>query len=212
MASLRTTALRATTTSLRTFSTIRPLALPTIKSAHCYTSKTTSWRSFSTSPQALLKSSRVVGDGGPDDIPHHGVNVDKALRMDSWVHISVMRTKVADKSLLFTISYCCTQRPPNGTSFGIALKPLAPQSTIPLRYYVSASDYTPSSFGLRIRHHPFGSPMNHIKRICSPSHLCLPDRATTAIPDCDLVLALASPVKSGHLFKSGHLSSDLRHY
>ncbi|KAL7424040.1 hypothetical protein Q5752_001625 [Cryptotrichosporon argae] len=41
------------------------------------------WRGLSTTARAALESSRVVGDGGPDEIAHHGINVDKATSMDS---------------------------------------------------------------------------------------------------------------------------------
>lgn len=39
-------------------------------------------RSIHSSMYRLLDSSRRVNDGGPEDIPHHGINVDKSVRMD----------------------------------------------------------------------------------------------------------------------------------
>lgn len=39
-------------------------------------------RSIHSSMYRLLDSSKRVNDGGPEDIPHHGINVDKSIRMD----------------------------------------------------------------------------------------------------------------------------------
>lgn len=38
-------------------------------------------RPFSSSRAALIENTRTRADGGPDDIPHHGVNVDKQTSM-----------------------------------------------------------------------------------------------------------------------------------
>lgn len=40
-------------------------------------------RGIKTYPPVQLNVSNPVADGGPEDIPHHGINVDKDIRMDT---------------------------------------------------------------------------------------------------------------------------------
>ena len=40
-------------------------------------------KSIVTTPQISIEASSPLGDGGPEDIAHHGINVDKPIRMDT---------------------------------------------------------------------------------------------------------------------------------
>ncbi|WRT67235.1 uncharacterized protein IL334_004201 [Kwoniella shivajii] len=61
---------------LSTFSS-RPIALPTLaKSSYGV-------RNLTTTRPLQLESSRAVGDGGVEEAPHSGINVDRSIRMDT---------------------------------------------------------------------------------------------------------------------------------
>ncbi|ODO11589.1 hypothetical protein I350_00371 [Cryptococcus amylolentus CBS 6273] len=40
-------------------------------------------RSFATSPVSRLEVSQPLGDGGTEEAPHSGINVDRSVRMDT---------------------------------------------------------------------------------------------------------------------------------
>ncbi|ORY27202.1 putative oxidoreductase C terminal-domain-containing protein [Naematelia encephala] len=81
MSALRPTFLRSAprlaSRPLSTLSIARPAPLPRL------TAPTTGLRYLQTSQPALIGASKAVGDGGNEEAPHSGINVDKSIRMDT---------------------------------------------------------------------------------------------------------------------------------
>ncbi|WVQ71648.1 hypothetical protein IAR50_001188 [Cryptococcus sp. DSM 104548] len=69
-------------TPLSTFSRALPAA-SSLKAGPTLARSPLLSRSFATSPVSRLEKSQPVGDGGTEEAPHSGINVDRSVRMDT---------------------------------------------------------------------------------------------------------------------------------
>lgn len=79
--------------SLASF-TLRPA--PEHKSAAALPNQLNSTKSLSSTQPRKIEASAILGDGGMEEAPHTGINVDKPIRMDTCVMLTCQ-----------TLSECC---------------------------------------------------------------------------------------------------------